>query len=107
MSKIITIFIVIILISGCATVFTRFEKYKEQIQNTILVKISCTITSAKNIVRQVIKESNLFVERPQLEKDNFIFANTGYGNYWKSVSINLIGIPQATYTRLCFFFDYN
>ena len=81
MSKIMTVFIVIVLMSGCATVFTRFEKYKEQSQNTILVKISCTITSAKNIVRQVIKESNLFVERPQLEKDNFIFANTGYGNY--------------------------
>ena len=90
---------------GCVTVTTRLEKYKNQDINTAKIEIDCDIPTAKLIVKKAIKELNL-IERPNLEKDNFIFANTGYGNYLKK-SFSSLGIIPTNYCRIGLFFDYN
>lgn len=103
----LTLTLCILVLTGCASVPTRLERYKSNNRYTVSVKVSCDIPAAKNIVRQVIKESNFLVERKQLEKDNFIFANTGYGSYLKKTYLNLLLVPSSTFANLGFFFNYD
>lgn len=97
--KIIFLFSALIL-SGCATVNTRLERQKDKNINTTEVTVNCDVQTAKKISKEAIKEFNL-VERPQLERDNFIFANTGYGDYWLSA------LFAPAYFRIGCFFKNN
>ena len=96
----IFILLIILFLSGCATAVTRLEQRKNQNTDTTEVMINCDISTAKKIIKEAFKEFNL-IERPQLEKENFIFANTGYGDYWLSV------LFAPSYVRIGCFFNYD
>lgn len=105
MNKIISIFIVVILLGGCTTINTRMENYRNQNRNTLEVKVNFSAEEARNIIRVIAKDMKL-VERPEIEKENFLFFNTGYGDYLSETAKNLF-IFAGDYTRLGFFLENN
>lgn len=86
-----------LMLTGCASLtVNRLQKDKDQNKNTTIVKVPCDIENAKKIVKECIREVNL-VERSEIEKPDFMFADTGYGDFSKQYYSTLGTHPTALY----------
>ncbi|MCB9758170.1 MAG: hypothetical protein H6753_07125 [Candidatus Omnitrophica bacterium] len=108
MKKITYLLCMAIIVSGCASSQARLARLKERHENTLSLKLKCSIPEAKDIVRQAGREMEL-IEVPSEEKEDFMILRTNMVTAFGAGALygGLVGSNLTGLTRMGFFFEHN
>lgn len=105
--RVVLVLLLCLGLAGCA-VQNRMIRLRDREENTLVVKVNCTIDETKGIIREIAKEMDL-IEVPKVETDNFMLIR---GNMLKAATAGalfggMLGTAVSDFTRLGFFFGYD